>query len=300
MIAGEDIPGIEFDAQGVAWGADLVVFAVPSGDTPELYEPIALSELPLGAEFAAEVANQVANWRYGSESLDLVNLSIGIAGNIENYSEEELREHFATGLAALAQEGADERVVLVWAAGNAHGLDCEDATPQCIDGKVNASSVEPLPGLAVRIPELRGHTVGVVSVRPDDGLVSDFSNRCGIAADYCLAAPGELVRVAYFGPGPDGTPGFRSVSEVAGTSVAAPMVTGGLALMKQFFRSQLSSADLLSRLLETADRSGPYADAATYGRGLMDLGAATSPWENRHSLSAIPWTGRAPPSMPPA
>ena len=47
--------------------------------------------------------------------------------------------------------------------------------------------------------------------------------------------------------------------------------------MKRHFRSQLSNPDLLSRLLETADRSGAYADAETYGRGLMDLGAATSP-----------------------
>ena len=142
---------------------------------------------------------------------------------------------------------------------------------------MDASSVELLPGLAARIPELRGHTVGVVSLRPDDGLISDFSNRCGIAAEFCLAAPGEQVRVVYFGPDLEGNPGFRGVATTSGTSVAAPMVTGGLALMKQYFRSQLSNPDLLSRLLETADRSGPYADAVIYGRGLMNLGAATSP-----------------------
>ena len=60
-------------------------------------------------------------------------------------------------------------------------------------------------------------------------------------------------------------------------SYAAPMVTGGLALMTHCFRCQFSNTDLLARLLQTADRSGPYADAATYGRGLLDLGAATSP-----------------------
>ena len=58
------------------------------------------------------------------------------------------------------------------------------------------------------------------------------------------------------------------------------MVTGGLALMKHYFRGQLSNVDLLARLLETANRSGKYADAAIYGRGLMDLGAATSPVGN--------------------
>ena len=82
--------------------------------------------------------------------------------------------------------------------------------------------------------------------------------------------------MAYFGPGPDG-PGIRAVAVAGGTSFAAPMVTGGLALMKQYFRGQLSHTDLRARLLETADRSGIYADSAIYGRGLMDLGAATSP-----------------------
>ena len=55
------------------------------------------------------------------------------------------------------------------------------------------------------------------------------------------------------------------------------MVSGGLAIMKQIFRDQLSNTDLVARLLETADRSGFYADSAIYGRGSMDLGTATSP-----------------------
>ena len=277
VLAGEDLPGFDFDAQGVAWGADLVVFAVPAGAPPDVYVPIEVENLPEAAEFIVETANEVVNWRYGSESIDFVNLSLGYPGNIEDYSEDELREHFSTALASLAQEGSEERAVLVWAAGNANGLLCYDRTHGCVDGSVDASSVELLPGLAARIPELQGHTLGVVSVRPHDGLISDFSNRCGIAADHCLAAPGEDITVAYFGPDIEGNPGFRSIATVSGTSVAAPMVTGGLALMKQFFRSQLSNPDLLSRLLETADRSGPYADEAIYGRGLMDLGAATSP-----------------------
>ena len=177
----------------------------------------------------------------------------------------------------MAQKDLEEKIILVWSAGNANGRDCTDSTPQCVGGKVNAESVEVLAGLAVHIPELRSHTVSVVSVREEDGAISDFSNRCGIAADYCLAAPGESVRVAYFGPHPDTGPGARGVATWDGTSFAAPMVAGGLALMKQYFRDQLSNTDLLARLLRTADRTGQYTDAAIYGRGLLDLGAATSP-----------------------
>ena len=277
IIVGEDLPRFEFDAQGVAWGADLVVFAIPLGTAPELYDPVKLSELPGTARYFEEIIDEITAWRHGSLGIDFLNLSLGASGIIENYSEEVLREHFEPTVAAFAQEGSEDKVILVWGAGNSNGTKCDIPISQCVDGEVEASSVDLLAGLAARFPELRANTVGVVAVGPEDGLIADFSNRCGIAADFCLAAPGEDARIAYFGPGPEGTPGFRSVGTGSGTSFSAPMVTGGLALMKQYFRHQVSNTDLLARLLETADRSGPYADAAVYGRGLLDLGAATSP-----------------------
>ena len=277
IIVGEDLPRFESDAQGVAWGADLVVFAIPLGTAPELYAPLQVSELPETARYFEEVIGEVTAWRHGSRSIDFLNLSLGVSGIIENYGEEVLREHFEPTVAAIAQEGSEDKVVLVWAAGNSNGTKCDIPISQCVDGEVQASSVDLLTGLAARFPELRENTVGVVAIRPEDGLIADFSNRCGIAADFCLAAPGQDVTVAYFGPNREGEPGFRGVGTGGGTSFAAPMVAGGLALMKQYFRHQVSNTDLLARLLETADRSGPYADAAVYGRGLLDLGAATSP-----------------------
>ena len=277
IIVGEDLPEFDFDAQGVAWGADLVVFAMPLGTPPELYDPIRLSELPGTALFFAETIGEITAWQHGSQSIDFLNLSLGVSGIIENYSEEVLREPFEPAVAAIAQEGSEDKVILVWAAGNANGTKCDIPISQCVDGAVEAGSVDLLTGLAARFPELRENTVGVVAVGPEDGLIADFSNRCGIAADFCLAAPGEDVQIAYFGPDQEGEPGFRGIGGGGGTSFAAPMVTGGLALMKQYFRSQVSNTDLLARLLETADRSGPYADASIYGRGLLDLGAATSP-----------------------
>ena len=277
IIAGEALPDFEFDAQGVAWGADLVVFVTPLGTPPELYDPIRVSELPETARYFEDVIGEIIAWRHGSQSIDFLNLSLGVSGIIENYGEELLREHFEPTAAVIAQEGSEDKVILVWAAGNANGTTCDIPISQCVGGAVEAGSVDLMPGLAARFPELRATTVGVVAVRPEDGLIADFSNRCGVAADFCLAAPGEHVRIAYFGPNLDDEPGFRGVGEGGGTSFAAPMVTGGLALMKQYFRHQVSNTDLLARLLETADRSGPYADASIYGRGLLDLGAATSP-----------------------
>ena len=264
-------------AHGVAWGADLVVFSIPAGSTAELYKPLELHDLPGAAFFILGSIDQIVPWRYGDKRIEFLNLSVGFQGIIEDYSEADLREYFAPALASLTQQDSEDKIILVWAAGNANGWNCAAGTPHCVDGKIDASSVELLPGLTARIPELRGHSVAVVSVRQEDGRISDFSARCGIAADYCLAAPGEGIRVAYFGPDKDDNPGARGAVTRSGTSLAAPMVTGGLALVQHYFRNQLSGTEVLSRLLETADRSGFYADAGIYGRGLMDLGAATSP-----------------------
>ena len=122
-----------------------------------------------------------------------------------------------------------------------------------------------------------------MAVAPDDDgdgdyEIAGFSNRCGIAAEWCIAAPGQGVRAAYFGPDPnDESPGARGAHSPSGTSFAAPMVTGGLVLLKSHFRDQLSNTALVSRLMATANKTGIYADRSIYGEGLMDLGAATVP-----------------------
>ena len=146
-------------------------------------------------------------------------------------------------------------------------------------GTVDAVSVEVLPGLAARIAELRGHTIAVVALKPDDERITGFSNRCGIAADYCIAAPGQTVKAAYFGPDPDdNTKTVRGIAQnLDGTSFAAPMVAGSLAIMKQLFRDQLSNTELVTRLFETTDDTGVYSNSAIYGRGKLDLAAATHP-----------------------
>ncbi len=267
-------------ARGVAWGAELAMFAIPTGEPGDHYDPLAPSGFGDADErWAARVAH-ILDWSEGGRRLDFVNVSVGFPGIIDQYGEAALRQHFGNTIAALAQGDRDDRTVFVWAAGNGHGKDCDAAdfanNPDlCRDGKVNARSVEFLAGLPARIEELRGHHVAAVAIAEDGGIAS-FSNRCGIAAPWCLAAPGADVRAAYFGPH-EGETGVRGTYEASGTSFAAPMVTGGLAAMKHLFRDQLSNTELVTRLFATANREGVYADRETYGQGLMDLGAATAP-----------------------
>ena len=264
-------------AHGVAWGADIAMFAIPTGSAVGPYDPITLSGLARNADWWGAVFDYVIAWRDGERRVDILNLSVGHQGIIDSYGEQELRDHFGPAIAALAQPGAGDKAILVWAAGNAHGDPCDPiATAHCVDSTVNAVSVEVLPGLVARIGELQGHSIAVVALKPD-GTIADFSNRCGIAADNCIAAPGAQVRAAFFGPYPVTGAPSRGHADVPGTSVAAPFVAGGLAVMKQLFRDQLSNPELVARLFATANDEGIYADRAVYGQGAMDLRAATWP-----------------------
>ncbi|MXY62337.1 MAG: S8 family serine peptidase, partial [Synechococcus sp. SB0665_bin_28] len=238
------------------------MFAIPLGDGSGPYRPITLEQLSATDFGDAAELNYVL-----SQDLDILNLSFGYQGGIENYSAQDLDKHYSRTIEALTQDGRSEKTILVWAAGNT-------------GNRVNANSSSPtvLAGLAARAEELQGHSIAVVSTR-EDGRISDFSNRCGIAADFCIAAPGEQVLVA--------TSVFDAYDERyygldyglgSGTSYAAPMVSGGLITMKKLFRDQLSNEELVSRLFATANDDGIYADSAIYGQGLMDLGAATNPW----------------------
>ena len=268
--------------RGVAWGADIAMFAIQTGSAGDTYSPITPASLGSADDRWSDRLDTVIAWSRGGRTLDFVNLSVGFQGIIEQLSEPQLRNRLPDMIASLAQSGASDKTVFVWSAGNAHGKNCDandfTGNPElCVNGKVDAKSVEVLPGLPARIAELRGHHVSVVATA-EGGSIASFSNRCGIAADWCLAAPGHGIRTAYYGPDPDdNTPGARGAYYASGTSFAAPMVTGGLAVMQDQFRSQLSNTALVTRLFATANKEGIYANRSVYGQGLMDLGAGTEP-----------------------
>ena len=119
----------------------------------------------------------------------------------------------------------------------------------------------------------------VAAVDVDDngapGAIAGFSNRCGRAKSWCISAPGTNIVVA------QGTrnrldPGSR------GTSFAAPLVTGAMALVDQAFTgatgaSSVSPQAVRRRILDTANSEGVYADEDIYGHGLLDIEAALTP-----------------------
>ncbi|MDA8009898.1 MAG: S8 family serine peptidase, partial [Alphaproteobacteria bacterium] len=205
----------------------------------------------------------------------ILNTSFGLTGHIDLYPEELVRAKLKHTAAALEQKGVPpaDKIIVVRAAGS-EGLDCFG---RCARGnpRVNPTSVSWLAGLGVYFPELREHVIAVVAVG-QDGLLEDYSNPCGSAKIFCLVAPGENLTAANYGLGNP-----RNIRS-GGTSGAAALVSGSLALLRQYFRDengarQLGSTELTARLLATADRTGTYANSDKYGHGLLDLDAATAP-----------------------
>jgi len=131
------------------------------------------------------------------------------------------------------------------------------------------------------IDELQGHSIAVVSVG-ENGRISGFSNRCGVASDFCIAASGEEVLVANFDEDDNGYFGIAS-----GTSFAAPLVTGGLAIMKHVFRGQLTNEQLVSRLFETANDVGQNATATEIGHLALANGASRLTIAGPQGVSAM-------------
>ena len=152
IVAGREHPDLTKYASGIAWGADLAVFAIPLGSSDGTYRPLAIDRLgPNGQDFA-EFFSDIIAWRDGTGRIDFLNLSLGTQGIVERYGEADLREPMRPLVEVMAQEGSQEKLVFVWAAGNSHGNACDPALPECVDGKVEASSVSLFPGLAARFP----------------------------------------------------------------------------------------------------------------------------------------------------
>ena len=113
-------------------------------------------------------------------------------------------------------------------------------------------------------PELLGKWL-VVAAMDEDGEISPFSNGCGAARNWCLMAPGNDLEIL---PGPG----------IGGTSFAAPMVSGALAVLKSRL-PDMPMEVVQALLLDSADPLGTRADNPrepdpVYGWGRLNLGNA--------------------------
>ncbi len=247
---------------GVAYDAELLAIGIQLGSGTPIYRPVNLSN---GASFRSLDEQGQGIYRRISGITRIINHSFGYEGVVTDYTAGEYRGAFGRTIDSLLQAGTtdSEKMILVWAAGNSFGK--RDAQGNLAD----ASSPNITAGTPHLFPALKGHFVTVVATQ-SDGTIASYSNHCGVAANFCIAAPGHGVLA----------PTARSDNDyfrIAGTSAAAPHVAGALALMEEAFRGQLGSTELVTRLFAAADKTGIYANRNIYGEGLLDVEKATRP-----------------------
>jgi len=137
------------------------------------------------------------------------------------------------------------------------------------DSQANPSTIAALPSLA---PDLEKGWLTVVAVNSNNPTQLDsYSNKCGIAMNYCLAAPGDVIVSGKN----DTSTANETYWIVEGTSLAAPQVTGAAALVWQAY--PYFTNDLVRQtLLGTADPLGGSQPNPTYGYGELDVGKAVN------------------------
>ncbi|KRE94952.1 transporter, partial [Frateuria sp. Soil773] len=150
--------------------------------------------------------------------------------------------------------------LVVFAAGNEHRADPSD--------------IASLPNFAGDLA--RGWLVAVAIDSNKPGQLADYSNACGRAMNYCLAAPGNVIVGAL------DKNHIWNYYIAEGTSFAAPQVSGAAALVWQAF--PYFSNDLVRQtLLGAADDLGAPGVDPVYGYGMLNVGRAV------HGPSRFDW-----------
>ncbi|MCH9844869.1 MAG: S8 family serine peptidase [Alphaproteobacteria bacterium] len=192
------------------------------------------------------------------------------------------------------KNAVNDGTIIVFANGN-HGLNSETGMVKTYtksdlsDTAVTMSASDLLGAANANIPsfegnyanietELAGKWLTVVAVDSNNSIAS-FSNGCGQAKEFCLAAPGHTIYSTSISDDDE------QYENKHGTSMAAPHVTGALAALKSLFPS-MSSTELVDLVLTTADDLGDEGTDDVYGRGMLNLDEASKPQGDILAVSA--------------
>ena len=119
------------------------------------------------------------------------------------------------------------------------------------------------PAILAQDDSLSGNMIAVASI--DSSLsISSFSDRCSVAKNFCLAAPGGSIYSSI---------PTSSYANLSGTSMAAPHVSGAAAVLRAAW-PHLTAAQTAQILLTTATDLGAPGVDNVYGHGLLNLAAA--------------------------
>ncbi len=233
-----DFPG------GIAPGAELVSARIISDKAPDDH-----------GQPPSVVTNQDAEY-FGQVNSDLIKQGVTVMNNswggiTWDTSDASVNQAFDAAYSPFVNQHGG---LVVFAAGN--------------DSGPNPSTIAALPNVA---PDVERGWLVVVAVDSNHPTQLDsYSNKCGSAMDYCLAAPGDVIVLDK-----DTTAGTTDPKYwvVSGTSLAAPQVSGAAALVWQAF--PYFTNDLVRQtILGTADPLGGSQPNATFGYGELDVGRA--------------------------
>lgn len=205
------------------------------------------------------------------------------------------------------KRAADADIVLVYAAGNEY-TDQEKAatlpsgaglypliTPtntaselyKFIENDPNADEQDPstwtyIDKTDARIKDLdfsalKGALIAVVAV-DREGAIASYSNRCGAAAAWCIAAPGgDFYATTNYADDVSqlwSAYPYSSYADMAGTSMASPVAAGAATILRSAF-PYMTARQIIEVMLTTANSTGIWSDPTIYGYGMLDLDTAT-------------------------
>ena len=237
---------------GVAYEATLASYALEFDENDDVVD----SDLGRAIENLQAREVWIVNNSWGKVDVNKNNISITVTD--DDYPEVQDPATYFEHSLPIYKDYVKTGGVQVWGAGNS-------ALPE----------VSFHAGLPHLVPELKQGWLAVVSVGRD-GDLAYYSQQCGVAAAWCLAAPGGDKRENYgiYSTLPEPEPG--GYGHYQGTSMAAPQVSGALAALKSMFPN-LKFQEVRDRILVTANKTGIYANRSIYGQGLLDLDAASRP-----------------------
>lgn len=234
---------------GVAFGSDLVIFKGIPGDssdgatTGNVWADAMNRSVDAGAFAMNNSWNYVRTLGDGStEAIPITDFA----------NRDELSSWLGTGIINALDNAVTNDLLVITATGN-------DGADQVA---VNA-------GVPVHLNEYAGYMIAVTATDDEDQIAS-FANRCGVARDHCLAAPGQWI---------NSTANDGGVVTLSGTSMATPHVTGAAAVLKSQ-NPELTAPEVAQILFDTATDLGAAGVDDVYGHGLLNLGEAQAPQGN--------------------
>ena len=265
---------------GVAFDSKAIVIKIGTGTS--VNTSLGATGLAWAADQGATIGNLSANSNYDTTFRNnLISLGNGV------YKSTDSRYNYGSGQYYNMQDPAewkavtDRGMVVVNSAGN-QGL-----------------AVSANPGYFATVTDnsgnlLLGGRMLIVGAADENGNLYSWSNKAGhicqnyVAAtntcsdthkvsDFYIMAPGGTISTSI-----NGSTGYKE-----GTSMAAPVVTGGLAIISQMW-PYMKGENLVRLLTTTANKNIPNYDAGVHGSGMMDLDKATQPV----GAVGIPTSGR--------